>query len=470
MAASNPARSTSTPASRASSSVSSTGKPWVSCRVKATSPPSTLSPVANASSKPAQPGPQRPVEPGLLALEHGEDHVVLLDQRRPGLAQHLGGRLDQHRGHGLVDPEPTRRQHGAPDDAAQHVAPALVGRQDAVGHQHGHGPAVIGHQPQGDVGLLVARRTGRRQVGGGRLDDRREQVGVEDRVVPLQDGEDPLQPGPGVDVLLGQLGPGAVGGPVELHEDQVPDLDVAVLVRRTWARRPRRTPRPLSKKISESGPQGPGVAHGPEVVGVAHALDPLGREAHLVDPDLLGLVVAVVHGDPQAVAVEAEDLGQQLPGHGDGVLLEVVAEAEVAQHLEEGAVVGVGADDLDVEACGSTSARWSPAAMAPARHPTKYGLNGTMPAMVKSTDGSCGIRLAEGTAVCPRSVKKRVKAARSSLASMRQLTGDHLGDGADSAQPAAMPTMGLLRRMPPVEPSNGASPKVKMPPSAATSQ
>ena len=51
MAASKPARSTSTPASRASSSVSSTGKPWVSCRVKATSPPSTFVPVANASSR-----------------------------------------------------------------------------------------------------------------------------------------------------------------------------------------------------------------------------------------------------------------------------------------------------------------------------------------------------------------------------------------------------------------------------------
>ena len=29
--------------------------------------------------------------------------------------------------------------------------------------------------------------------------------------------------------------------------------------------------------------------------------------------------------------------------------------------------------------------------------PTKYGLNGTMPATLKSSVGSCGIRLAEGT-------------------------------------------------------------------------
>ena len=55
MATLNPARSTSTPASRASSSVSSTGKPWVSCRVKATSPSSTFVPVANASSNRLKP-------------------------------------------------------------------------------------------------------------------------------------------------------------------------------------------------------------------------------------------------------------------------------------------------------------------------------------------------------------------------------------------------------------------------------
>jgi hypothetical protein len=34
-----------------------------------------------------------------------------------------------------------------------------------------------------------------------------------------------------------------------------------------------------------------------------------------------------------------------------------------------------------------------------ASSPTKKGLNGTMPAMVNRTDGSWGIRLAEGTAM-----------------------------------------------------------------------
>jgi hypothetical protein len=35
---------------------------------------------------------------------------------------------------------------------------------------------------------------------------------------------------------------------------------------------------------------------------------------------------------------------------------------------------------------------------------------------------------------------------------------------------AAIATIGLLRRVPPIEPRNVASPKAKMPPSEATSQ
>ena len=45
--------------------------------------------------------------------------------------------------------------------------------------------------------------------------------------------------------------------------------------------------------------------------------------------------------------------------------------------------------------------------------PTKYGLNGTIPATLNSTVGSWGIRLAEGTSVWPRSTKKSRKDWRS---------------------------------------------------------
>ena len=48
----------------------------------------------------------------------------------------------------------------------------------------------------------------------------------------------------------------------------------------------------------------------------------------------------------------------------------------------------------------------------------KYGLNGTMPATVNSTVGSCGMTLADGTIVWSRSAKKPVKARRNSFAVM----------------------------------------------------
>ena len=59
----------------------------------------------------------------------------------------------------------------------------------------------------------------------------------------------------------------------------------------------------------------------------------------------VGLVVGDVDRDPEPVGVEAEDLGDELPRVRDGQLLEVVAEAEVAEHLEEDEVTG-GAPDL----------------------------------------------------------------------------------------------------------------------------
>src|SRR5690606_19256142 len=92
---------------------------------------------------------------------------------------------------------------------------------------------------------------------------------------------------------------------------------------------------------------GPGLPHLPEVVG-PYALDALAGEADAVGPDLLGLVVALVDRHPDAVGVQLEHLGDELPGPGDGVGLEVVAEAEVPQHLEEAEVARRPADGVEV--------------------------------------------------------------------------------------------------------------------------
>ena len=95
---------------------------------------------------------------------------------------------------------------------------------------------------------------------------------------------------------------------------------------------------------------GTGITHLPEVVLVAESLDALERHANLLMPDRLGLVVALVDGDPEPVAVEAPATAgaigsDQLPAPRDDRRLEVVAEAEVAEHLEEHEVA-LGASDV----------------------------------------------------------------------------------------------------------------------------
>ena len=127
--------------------------------------------------------------------------------------------------------EQERVAHRAADDAPQHVAALLVGRHDTVGDEERHGATVLGEDAQ----RHVARGARERAVGDagdglGRGDERPEDVDVPHRGRVLQDREVALEPGAGVDARLRQRHQLAVGLGVVLHEDEVPDLDVAVLV------------------------------------------------------------------------------------------------------------------------------------------------------------------------------------------------------------------------------------------------
>ena len=425
-----------------------------------------LGPGAQRLLQAAQPGAQGPVEPGLLPRHDVDDEVVVLHELGIGLAQHLGGGVDQRGADGLVDPEAPRRHHGAAHDAAQHVAPALVGGQHPVGDEHGHGAPVVGQHAECDVTAQVGA-VRRPQDGGRRVDDRPEQVGVEDGIVTLEDGEDPLEAGAGVDVLARQLGELALRVAVELHEDEVPDLDEA-LVAAVLGSAVVPVRLPLVEEELRIGAAGSRVAHGPEVVLVAHALDPLGPHADLVDPELLGFVVGLVHGHPEAIAVEAEDLGEELPGHRDGVRLEVVPEAEVAEHLEEGAVVGVGADDVDV---GRAEALLNRGCPGPRRRllAQEVRLEGHHAGdreedrrIVRDEAGRRDDHVAPIGEVAREGRPESVGVHRSSLPGAKTASGP--GGAAENrgrdapAQADDIPTMGWLSRMEPVDPKNGASP------------
>ena len=71
-------------------------------------------------------------------------------------------------------------------------------------------------------------------------------------------------------------------------------------------------------------------------------------EARDLLPQIEGLVVVDIDGDGQPVLRQAEFLGDEVPGELDGAVLEIVAEREVAEHLEEGVVARGVADIVEV--------------------------------------------------------------------------------------------------------------------------
>ena len=73
----------------------------------------------------------------------------------------------------------------------------------------------------------------------------------------------------------------------------------------------------------------------------------LGQAGDLL-PEIEGLVVVDVDGGGQLVLRQAEFPGDQVPGKLDGAVLEIVAEREVAEHLEEGVMPRGVADIVEV--------------------------------------------------------------------------------------------------------------------------
>jgi hypothetical protein len=130
---------------------------------------------------------------------------------------------------------------------------------------------------------------------------------------------------------------------VELHEHEIPDLDVAVAVRVLGTRGPARDAGAVVVEDFAARTAGAGVGHLPEVVALVLARAGLVADAHaaiarnpdLLRPDLVRLVVLMVDRGPKPVLRQLIDLGQELPREADRLALEVVAEAEVAEHLEE---------------------------------------------------------------------------------------------------------------------------------------
>ena len=237
------------------------------------------------------------------------------------------------------------------DDPSQHVPAPLVRGRHAVGGQEAHAASVVDeHAHRLRHGGVVA--VGASAALLGPAHDRQHRIDLEDRDVALQDRRDPLEAHAGVDVLRGQLRETPFGVACVLHEHEVVELQVAIALVPRLSVRP-----PLGATVVEdlaartARTRRAGL---PEVVR-AERDDAIGRNAH-GEPVVARLRVqfeaqfrvALVDRHPDPVERDLELVDDEVPRHLDGALFEVVAEREVAEHLEERHVPRGEADFVDV--------------------------------------------------------------------------------------------------------------------------
>ena len=289
------------------------------------------------------------VEAGFLVLDNLVNIFLLLNQLRicaAGLVDNGGSNIGHKR---LVNAEQLAVTNGAAQQAAQNVAAALVGRDNAVADHHNGGADVVGDNAQGNIGLIAVAVVLAGDLGH-LVGDVAHGVNVEQRANTLYHARQTLQTHAGVDVLLLQLRVVAVAVVVELGEYVVPYLHVAVTVAADGAAGLAAAVLGAAVVVDLRARAARTGAMLPEVVLLAEAEDTLRCNADLLVPDLECLVIVNVDGRIQAIRVNADPLrtGQEFPAPVNGLALEVVAEGEVAQHLEEGAVTGGLANVLDI--------------------------------------------------------------------------------------------------------------------------
>ena len=256
---------------------------------------------------------------------------------------------------GLIDPQQLAVAGGPAEQAAQDIAPALVGGEDAVADHEGGGADVVGDDPEGDVSGVALAVAGTGDLGdlGG---DIHHGVHIEQGGDALAYGGQALQSHAGVDVFLFQFSVVVLPIVVKLGEHHVPDLHIAVAVAAHGAAGLAAAVLGAAVVVDlGAGSAGAGAVL-PEVVLLSELEDALGGDADLLVPDPEGLVVggggliAGEDGGIEPLRVQAHPLraGQKFPGPVDGVPLEVVPEGEVSQHLKISAVAGGLADVFNV--------------------------------------------------------------------------------------------------------------------------
>ena len=295
----------------------------------------------------AQTGINGTAETLLLGTDDLLDIGLMLAQLGVACLAGFDNRVYQLGQERAVDAQHTAMARSAAQQTAHNIAAALVGGQDAIRCHKDRGADVVGDNADGNVILLVlavllACNALHMVQNSGNGIDLKQVVDI------LHDNGQTLQTHAGINVGSGQQLIVALAVSIVLAEHKVPDLHEAVAVTADTAGGLAAAVLQAAVKVNLRARAAGAGAMLPEVILLAQTDHVILGDADLLRPDVVSLVILLIHGNIQAVSGDLQLLGQELPCPGNNFLLEVVLEAEVAQHLKEAAMAGRDADTLNI--------------------------------------------------------------------------------------------------------------------------
>ena len=265
------------------------------------------------------------------------DVVLFLGKLRISAAVVLNHHIAKLRKEGMVNAEKLAVTGSTADDAAKHIAAAFVGRNNAVADHKRRTADMVGDNANGNIVLGVFAVSLVRDLAD-RVENTANGIDLKHVVHALHDARKTLKTHAGIDVLLDKLGIIALAVVVELREDVVPDLHVAVAVAAGLAVRFAAAVFFAAVEIDfRAGTAGTRTVL-PEVVLFAETDDMRFGNTDFVFPNIVGFVVLFIDRRPKQILRHFKRFGQKLPCPGDSLFLEIIAEGEVAEHFEIRAV------------------------------------------------------------------------------------------------------------------------------------
>mmetsp|Transcript_82711 Transcript_82711/g.230655 ORF Transcript_82711/g.230655 Transcript_82711/m.230655 type:complete len:399 (+) Transcript_82711:2010-3206(+) len=242
--------------------------------------------------------------------------------------------------------------HRAPENAAEHVAAAVVRGHRPVGERDCERADMVRDDTVrhvhkvGVLGAHLAAVGASARLFLDLVENLREEVGVVVTPFVHEDGGYTLEAHARVHALGGQLSERAVRLAVKLHEDVVPDLQHVWIVHVDQVSGITATDTVVVNL--SAWPAWAGIPHLPEVVLHVEGQDSAfgevllpNRPRFLVRRHLRLLGVAAVVCGVEPGWVNPPDHGEKLPRPCDGLLFEVVAERPIPKHFEKGVVIDV---------------------------------------------------------------------------------------------------------------------------------